>query len=370
MVDWQSEESHLLLNPKWPKTLLDKIERSPRPQLSAHIWLATSGTTKSDELKLIALSKNAFLTSAQAVNNHLNVTDKDVWLNVLPLFHVGGLSILARAFLSRSKVVEYCDKWQPQKFLEVLEKNAITLTSLVPTQVFDLVQHGLTSPKSLRAVLVGGGALSGDLYKKARQLGWPLLATYGMTEVCSQVATAPLESLETVSGSYAMQVLSHVQVGLSAENCAIIQSPALYSGMLKIKNNSSEWHPLNEKQFITQDVVALTGDSIQIIGRKDNTKKVLGELVSLDDLNEQFEGVGVKGQAAFLFVSDDRKENDLVCVIEKKLMPLKSKILNHLKNKIPNYCLPQAIYWISEIPKTELGKMKTGQLREMLNILD
>ena len=65
-----------------------------------------------------------------------------------------------------------------------------TLTSLVPAQVFDLVNAGLKPPHILRAVLVGGGRLEDALYQKATALGWPLLPGYGMTEAASQIATA------------------------------------------------------------------------------------------------------------------------------------------------------------------------------------
>ena len=63
-------------------------------------------------------------------------------------------------------------------------------SSLVPAQVLDLVRAGLRPPPVLRAIVVGGGAISAELYRDARALGWPVLPSYGMTECCSQIATA------------------------------------------------------------------------------------------------------------------------------------------------------------------------------------
>ena len=101
-IDWTSDESHVLLNPRMPADEEARL-RSLVIDLPAHLWLATSGTTGA--LKLTALSKRAMLVSAAAVNRHLAADAQDVWCCVLPEFHVGGLGIFARAFLSGSGVI-------------------------------------------------------------------------------------------------------------------------------------------------------------------------------------------------------------------------------------------------------------------------
>src|SRR6266571_4853844 len=92
------------------------------PALEGHVFVATSGTTGA--MKLVALSKDAVLASARAVNERLEVRPNDVWCRVLPLFHVGGLGIRARAYLSRSRVIEM--EWDPETFA----KCEATLASL------------------------------------------------------------------------------------------------------------------------------------------------------------------------------------------------------------------------------------------------
>lgn len=76
------------------------------------VWLLSSGTSATDthSFKLMALSHQALLASASAVNEHLEVTSNDRWLNVLPMFHVGGLSILYRA---QAANVEVMNGWTP-----------------------------------------------------------------------------------------------------------------------------------------------------------------------------------------------------------------------------------------------------------------
>ena len=83
----------------WQKNILagmkSRVGQSPNL-----VWLLSSGTQSVDEIKAIALSIEAILQSAKAVNKHLRATAKDRWLLTLPFYHIGGLSIFARAHLS------------------------------------------------------------------------------------------------------------------------------------------------------------------------------------------------------------------------------------------------------------------------------
>ena len=74
-----------------------------------------------------------------------------------------------------------------------LADRGVTHTSLVPTQVHDLVKADLRAPETLKAIVVGGGHLDAATGRLARTLGWPVLASYGMTEAASQIATQTLE---------------------------------------------------------------------------------------------------------------------------------------------------------------------------------
>src|SRR5438552_3729455 len=164
VIDWDNDRTHVLLNPRLPWDERDRLERMARVgKLRSHIIVATSGS--SGALKLVALSKEAVLASAAAVNERLEVTASDVWCSVLPTFHVGGLGIYARAHLSGARVVPM--SWLPRAFVAT----DVTLASLVPAQVHDLIESGLTPPPRLRAILVGGGAFHPDPDEQARAEG-------------------------------------------------------------------------------------------------------------------------------------------------------------------------------------------------------
>src|SRR3989338_1032576 len=264
MIDWTSQESHLILNLR--HTLANDVRLCDLPQLSGHLWLATSGTTDifSRTLKLVALSKEAFLASAHGVNQHLQCHSGDIWLKVLPEFHVGGLSIYSRALLAKSQVIDVKERWDPLQFLKIAEESRATLASLVPAQVYDLVQLGHKAPDSFRAVVVGGDALSPALYEKGIQLGWPLIPTYGCTECCSQIATLTLgarhPAVETDArslapgGHFGLKVLPHWEGATDKDGALQFRGPALLTGYAFWKNGGEvTWSDPKQEGWWTSD---------------------------------------------------------------------------------------------------------------------
>ena len=188
-IDWMSRDSHFFFDTR--RLRAGEWKNLKPPFFPGHIYLFTSS-----HRKIAVLPKEAFLVSARTVNRHLKCVAEDRWLIALPLTHVAGIAVLARSFCGSFSIVKMPGAWNPKVFRNVLKTEKITLSALVPAQVYDVVGSGLSAPDSLRAVLVGGGALSPSLYRKARGLGWPLLPSYGLTELCSQVAVAGLSSVK------------------------------------------------------------------------------------------------------------------------------------------------------------------------------
>ena len=73
---------------------------------------------------------------------------------------------------------------------------------MVPTMLARLLEAGLREPPTLRWVLLGGGPIAPALLERAEAAGVPVAASYGMTEACSQIATAgwPLLGTELALG--------------------------------------------------------------------------------------------------------------------------------------------------------------------------
>jgi o-succinylbenzoate---CoA ligase len=163
---------------------------SAAPQLAA---LATSGSTGAPRVAL--LSRQAFVAAAQASAAHLGWHEYDRWLLCLPLAHVGGLSVVTRCLLGRKTVVlpaaGASAASSSERLASAIEVGLPTLISMVPAQIDGLLEleSRFELPSSVRAILTGGAAASARLLAASADRGWPVLASYGLTEACSQVAT-------------------------------------------------------------------------------------------------------------------------------------------------------------------------------------
>ena len=203
-IDWLSKDSHWLFDESRKDAPVLAAAARKAPFYPAHIGLFSSGFQKA-----ILISKEAILTAASGSVKHLHLDGKAkaLWHAPLPFFHIAGLAVSARAFCGgfSFKTIRPWKGGGP--FVQELKENKAAYTSLVPTQIYDLVYAKLAPPPSLEFALAGGDALSLNLFQKARALGWPLLPTYGMTEAASQIAAAKRSSLSSPSPDQTTEVL-------------------------------------------------------------------------------------------------------------------------------------------------------------------
>ena len=148
--------------------------------------MLTSGT--SGEPKAVELTYGNHHASALASAERMGVDPGDRWLCPLPLFHVGGLAILLRSAIYATTAVVH-ERFEADRVKAELEEGGITIVSLVPTMLRRLREVGFAGAPRLRAVLLGGGPIPPDLLDWARDREIPVMATYGMTEAASQIAT-------------------------------------------------------------------------------------------------------------------------------------------------------------------------------------
>jgi o-succinylbenzoate---CoA ligase len=200
-------ERQFLIAASGARELLDPAELRPIPAATA--WSAappaiperralalvpSSGST--GKPKLVELSRRAFQALASADAARVPALPDDRALLCLPLSHVGGLSLVIRALSAR----RCCVVFRPRgagllgsvpELAQTLIDERITLLSLVPPVLARLLRHEprVAERAPLRALLLGGQACPPELFDEARARRIPVLTSYGLTEMCSQVTT-------------------------------------------------------------------------------------------------------------------------------------------------------------------------------------
>ncbi len=330
-------------------------------ELTGHVLFETSGS--SGVPKSVAISKQALLVSAAAVNRHLAVTRESCWGLVLPLHHVGGFGVAARAYQAGCQLQEFGQRWGPGVFRDWLETTGVTHTSLVPTQVHDLVKAERTAPASLQAIVVGGGHLESATGQAARDLGWPVLASYGMTEASSQIATQTLASLTQPYQSSPIPLLPIWEARVSEDGLLEISGPALFSGYVtgeKFTPRETEWHT-------TSDRAHLENRAITPLGRADSFVKILGELVDPEAIERELlslsDGRLVPGTFAVIAIPDARAGNALVPVFEASVSrQVIDTTLALYEKQAPGYRRLRPATVVENFPRSELGKLRRKEL--------
>lgn len=335
MIDFESRESHLLLNPRLPAEERARLETiAAEVSLPGHVLLATSGSTGA--IKLVALSKDAILASAAAVNERLEVTGDDIWCAVLPHFHVGGLGIWARAHLSGARVVSM--PWDPVAF----GCAEATLASLVPAQVHDLLQHDVEPPARLRAVLVGGGAFDSGLEEQAVARGWPMLASYGMSEAGSTVAVRDT-------------LLSHLEARAESGGRLAFRGASLFTGYV---TEEGLIDPKRDGWFLTEDLGEVDGRMLRVRGRVGEFVKIGGESVDLKRLDRiASEAARVCGGDAGVVALADERLGQVI-----HLAVTADGIAELFNERVLPFERARGVHRVAAIPRSSLGKILRARL--------
>ncbi len=294
--------------------------------------LHTSGTTGA--AKPVELTYGNFHASAVANAANLGVRPDDRWLCCMPLFHVGGLSILTRSAINQTEAVVH-EGFDTERVLEALTNERITLVSLVPTQLRRLLEAGLEPTPDLRAVLLGGGPISRDLL--ATDL--PVIPTYGLTETCSQVWTGkPLPGAEIANGP---------------------------GGELLVRG------PMVAPDSIADDGWLHTGDrghiepdgGLSVEGRIADTIISGGENVAAAEVEEALTSHPDVDDAAVVGRPDPEWGQAVVAyvVVGDGGAP---DLDQHLRARLAGYKVPKRIERIGAVPRNAAGKILRGQLPE------
>ncbi len=221
----------------------------------------TSGSTGTPKAAQHRLS--AHVASARGARANLPFAPGDCWLLSLPLYHVGGLSIMVRTLEARASLALPAPS---QSTSEALIELRPTHASLVPTQLRRLlatpgVSHGL------RGILLGGAAAPDSLVDAALAATLPIHTTYGLTEMASQVTTTPPDAPRSVLDTSG-HVLPERELRLSETGEILVRGATRFDGYVTREGLSCPFDA--DGWYATGDVGALDSDGrLRVEGRID-----------------------------------------------------------------------------------------------------
>jgi o-succinylbenzoate---CoA ligase len=192
---WAAGDAALPLPTDAPEAEVARIEAALRPgdrpvPEGTALVVATSGST--GDPKGVLLGHDALRASTEASCARLGCVPGDRWLLALPVHHVAGLQVLARARALGTEAVLPADA-----SLEALAAADADHVSLVPTQLTRLLDAGADLSR-LRTILLGGARPSSTLLGRAVMSGARVVVSYGMTETCGGCVYdgVPLDGVE------------------------------------------------------------------------------------------------------------------------------------------------------------------------------
>lgn len=330
-------------------------------ELNEHVFIMSSGTSSIKSLKSYAISKDSLIKNARAVNDFLDINPEDKWLASLPYFHIGGLSIYIRAYESNSTNIIFESKWDPNEFVLKIAQENINYTSLVPTQLFDLVDLKLECPASMKGVYIGGDFLSSELKNIALSLGWPIIETFGMTETSSQICSSYSKNMKNGF----MEVLNIHRV-FCRKGKTYLNSNSLFTCEIKVLENDTIVEFCQNSEFELKDKIDFFEEGkvqyLKPLGRVDEEIKIKGRLYSFlklkDIAYDIFLEEKVYGKVE-LVVNEDLRDGKLLGLwFEVDISDRIPRIITMLNIRLPKVLNIKFHKEFNSLERTPLGKLR------------
>ncbi|MCL1148283.1 o-succinylbenzoate--CoA ligase [Shewanella marinintestina] len=322
---------------------------NPNIAVNAILTSGSSGTPKA-----AAHSLANHIASASGSKELIELTASDSWLLSLPLFHIGGLAILNRCALAGACVV-FEDK--NLSLAKQLVRDEISHLSLVSAQLQLLLVTSNDESKietgvdndclaQVKAMLLGGGAISANLLAELAKRDINAYTSYGMTEMASQITTG----IALADGSSG-KLLSDRELKIM-DGEIWVKGKSLFLGYLTKAGFNL---PLdNDGWFYTKDLGHFdANDNLCIDGRADNMFISGGENIQPEEIEAALK-LHVMISEAIVFPVADVKFGNLPAAIlklnESKLdnsrcrMPDEAELTEFLANKIARFKRPRQYY--------------------------
>jgi len=339
----------------------------PRFDLAAlHSVVYTSGTTGRPKGAMLTYGNHLWSAIASALN--LGLQPDDRWLACLPLFHVGGLSILLRSVIYGTTAIVH-PGFDAARVNAAIDNEGVTVVSVVANMLQRLLdQRGERPyPATLRCVLLGGGPAPQPLLRRCAALGVPVMQTYGLTETASQIATlAPGDALRKLGSAGKPLFGSKLRiVADDGAECApgvageiIVRGPTVTPGYLNRPEETAA--VIRDGWLHTGDLGHLDSEGyLYVLDRRDDLIVSGGENVYPAEIEAVLQSHADVLEAGVYGVDDARwgKAPAAVVVLRPGAPPDADALTAFCRERLAAYKTPSRIDFVDALPRNAAGKL-------------
>ena len=340
----------------------------------------TGGTT--------GIAKGAMLTHYNLVSNAVYsamlfpVTEKDISLCALPLFHIYGMTAAMNVAIAVGGRIVLLPSFHVDEVMKTIQRLKVTLFSGAPAMYIAVNSRpdaGKFDLRSVRACVSGGSALPPAVRKKFMSLtGGNLVEGYGLSETSPVTHVNPLTKGAVKEGSIGppfcgtdariVDLDNNGRVlGLGEVGELAVKGPQVMKGYWRHEDETEA--VLQDGWFLTGDIAKMDEDGyFYIVDRKKDMINVGGFKVyprEVEDLlfeHPDIREVGVVGipdefsgevVKAFVVLRDP----------SKKLT--EQEVIDFCQKGLAKFKVPKKVEFVNELPKTLIGKVLRRKLREL-----
>ena len=338
----------------------------------------TSGTT--------GAAKGAMHTHRSLVSSALHFMatwpfDRQTrWLVASPMFHTGGiLATLATVWAGGTHVI--MPRFEPDLAVDLIEREAVTHTLLVPTMLAMAAGAQLARPRdvsSLRFLSHGASPISAETLRRTRQAfpGAELLHVYGTTE--STPITTLLPHEERILDTALVRSCGQPAVGVETRivDDAMADLPTGAIGQLAVRSPSvmaGYWRKPKATAEVMRGGWYLTGDlgymdeesHVFLVDRAKDMIVSGGENVYSTEVEDALGSYPGVEEVAVFGVPDPRWGESVYAVAFCRHNVAPDELLAHCRERIAGFKVPRHIELrIEPLPKSAAGKILKRELRD------
>jgi fatty-acyl-CoA synthase len=348
----------------------------------------TSGTTGNPKGVLYSHRSISLHSTASLMKDALGLSQRDRALLVVPMFHVNAWGIPHAAALAGADLIMPNRFLQAEPLAKLIEAERPTIVGCVPTIFGDLLRYADANGVDISSITnaaCGGSAVPRQLMKDFDERhSVNVYQAWGMTET-SPVASysRPDESKghdEEYWDNRAKQgkPLPWVQLRIVGDDGVEAPWDGVATGELEVRgpwiaasyySDESGGDRFHDGWLRTGDIASIDNEAfIQITDRSKDVIKSGGEWISSVELENEVMAHPDVIEAAVIAKPDEKwAERPLCCVVVREGAELSAEeLIEHLRPRVAKWWLPDEFAFVSEVPKTSVGKFDKKVLRANL----